>query len=253
MTKILVMSDIHLEFKPLDFQLPAETEIVILAGDIDHGSEAIAFARREFPENMPVIAIAGNHEFYGSSIEVTFRGLREAAAKTNVKFLEADEVLVPVGSKVIRFLGAMLWTDFQLRGVTHQHGDMAYAARAMNDFRLIKFRGRRLTPEDTVQFHCEAREWLEKKLEEEHKGPTVVVTHHSPSGQSEHPRYAGGELTAAFHSNLEPLIERFQPELWVHGHSHHSVDYHIGRTRIVSNQRGYPGERCGFRLATIDL
>lgn len=248
------MSDLHLEFMPLEFELPPGTDLVILAGDIGRGSEAITFAQTKIPEAVPVIVIAGNHEFYGSSIEATLRELREAAAKTpNVKFLEMDEALIPVGTSVIRFLGAVLWTDFALRGIAHQRGDMAYAGRAMNDFRLIKCRGRILAPEDTVQFHREAREWLEQMLEQQHGGPTVVVTHHSPSGQSEQPRYVGGELTAAFHSSLDSIIERFQPELWVHGHSHHSVDYDLGRTRVVSNQRGYPGERCGFRLAIIDL
>lgn len=28
--------------------------------------------------------------------------------------------------------------------------------------------------------------------------------------------------------------------LWVHGHTHYNVDYKLGATRIVSNQRGYP-------------
>jgi hypothetical protein len=29
----------------------------------------------------------------------------------------------------------------------------------------------------------------------------------------------------------------------VHGHTHHRVDYRIGATRVLSNQRGYPDER----------
>jgi integrase len=31
--------------------------------------------------------------------------------------------------------------------------------------------------------------------------------------------------------------------LWIHGHTHHNVDYKIGATRTFSNQRGYPDER----------
>ncbi len=33
--------------------------------------------------------------------------------------------------------------------------------------------------------------------------------------------------------------------LWVHGHTHHCVDYRIGGTRILSNQRGYPDQPAG--------
>ena len=36
--------------------------------------------------------------------------------------------------------------------------------------------------------------------------------------------------------------------VWIHGHTHHSVDYMIGSTRIVANQRGYPDQvETGFR------
>ena len=46
-------------------------------------------------------------------------------------------------------------------------------------------------------------------------------------------------ITAAYASDLEALIERTQPQLWVHGHIHTSSDYLIGRTRVVCNPRGY--------------
>ena len=44
--------------------------------------------------------------------------------------------------------------------------------------------------------------------------------------------------------------------LWVHGHTHTSVDFEVAGTRVVSNQRDYPGEgeESGFRPAlVIDL
>ena len=28
-------------------------------------------------------------------------------------------------------------------------------------------------------------------------------------------------------------------ELWIHGHTHFNVDYKIGQTRVITNQRGY--------------
>ena len=123
----------------------------------------------------------------------------------------------------------------------------------MNDFRLIKFGGRLLTPRDTIDFHEAARDWLDAKLAKPHQGPTIVTTHHSPSERSEQARYAGGDLTAAFHSNLEWTIAQYHPDLWIHGHSHWSVDYQIGNTRVFSNQRGYPREQCGFRMNFVEL
>jgi Icc-related predicted phosphoesterase len=40
-----------------------------------------------------------------------------------------------------------------------------------------------------------------------------------------------------------------QPRLWIHGHTHESFDYEIGKTRVVCNPRGYASieENKGFR------
>lgn len=40
-------------------------------------------------------------------------------------------------------------------------------------------------------------------------------------------------------SNLDDLVEASGAVLWVHGHTHASCDYRIGRTRVVCNPRGY--------------
>jgi Icc-related predicted phosphoesterase len=43
-------------------------------------------------------------------------------------------------------------------------------------------------------------------------------------------------------SDLERQIRRWQPQLWLHGHTHDSFDYRVGATRVVANPRGYaPG------------
>jgi predicted phosphodiesterase len=254
MVRILAMSDLHLEFADFALELSSWPDLIVLAGDIGHGTASIEFVRRQIPTAVPVVVLAGNHEFYGSSIEVVTQALRAEADKLgNTYFLDRDEVAIPLTDLSVRILGATLWTDFALRGEAMRITDMAVANQQMNDFRLIRFRGRLLTPRDTVDFHEAARDWLDAKLAEPHQGPTIVATHHSPSARSEQARYAGGELTAAFHSNLEWTIARHQPDLWIHGHSHWSVDYQIGRTRVFSNQRGYPREQCGLQTGFIRL
>jgi hypothetical protein len=42
-----------------------------------------------------------------------------------------------------------------------------------------------------------------------------------------------------FVSDLTEKIRVWQPDLWLHGHTHDSFDYRVGRTRIVCNARGY--------------
>jgi len=62
-------------------------------------------------------------------------------------------------------------------------------------------------------------------------------------------------VTSAFAGNLENLILDDEPNLWISGHPHYSCDHHIGKTRIVSDQRGYSGlEDTGFDVSlAVDL
>ena len=70
-------------------------------------------------------------------------------------------------------------------------------------------------------------------------GPTVVITHHAPSARSIHPRFHGSMLNASFVSNADHLAGGDRVQLWVHGHTHDSFDYHLNGTRVVCNPRGY--------------
>jgi Icc-related predicted phosphoesterase len=90
--------------------------------------------------------------------------------------------------------------------------------------------------------HDASRTWLVRQLEQAFDGPTVVITHHLPALKSIAPRYANDPLNPAFASRLEDMIERYQPTLWIHGHTHEPCDYELSRTRVVCNPRGYPGE-----------
>jgi Icc-related predicted phosphoesterase len=49
-------------------------------------------------------------------------------------------------------------------------------------------------------------------------------------------------LNPAFASGLEDVIEKYQPDLWIHGHTHVPCDYELCGTRVVCNPRGYPNE-----------
>ena len=75
-----------------------------------------------------------------------------------------------------------------------------------------------------------------------------MITHHAPSPRSIHPRSARDPLMPGYASDLEEVIERFQPALWIHGHVHRAVDFSIGRTRVLANPRGYDREAwVGYR------
>src|SRR5258706_11419599 len=66
MTRVLLMSDLHIEFGPLTVP-QTEVDVAILAGDIHVGSASPAWAEELARQlDAPVVLIAGNHEHYGS-------------------------------------------------------------------------------------------------------------------------------------------------------------------------------------------
>jgi hypothetical protein len=141
----------------------------------------------------------------------------------------------------VRFLGCTLWTDFMAFGAERSFEAETLASLQITDFHRIRRSPKfsRLTPRDTVQFHRRARAWLRARLDTVFPGPTVVVTHHSPTLLSNAAAYRADLLSAAFVSDLDSLMSGDKVELWIHGHTHHCADLLINGTRVLSNQRGY--------------
>jgi hypothetical protein len=136
----------------------------------------------------------------------------------------------------VRFLGSTLWTDFRACGEGERRSAAVQeAARFMRDFSRIGS----FTPADSCALFERNTAWLASKLAEQHRGPTVVITHHAPSLRSIHPRFAGSLLNACFVSNAEHLLEGRRCALWIHGHTHDSFDYRVNGTRVLCNPRGY--------------
>lgn len=130
---------------------------------------------------------------------------------------------------------------------------MWHAAQVMNDYSQIAYSKRpfsRLRPRQTLQMHRESRRFLEGFLDDHRAKRTVVVTHHSPSRKSILPIHTGDLATAAFVSDMDDLIRERGPSLWVHGHVHHRCEYEVGRTRVICNPRGYPGDPSFGKFAT---
>jgi predicted phosphodiesterase len=91
---------------------------------------------------------------------------------------------------------------------------------------------------------------LQDRLDEDFEGKTVVVTHHLPSIQSVSERYKDSDLSACFASNLDYLFGE-KVDVWIHGHTHDSLDYTVCGTRVICNPRGY--ERYGSGPENYDF
>ena len=76
----------------------------------------------------------------------------------------------------------------------------------------------------------------------------VVITHYLPSEQSIAPQYIGSIYNRFFVCPMDDLIEKAQPRMWIHGHTHSACYYKIKNTQIVCNPFGYEliEEKSGF-------
>lgn len=239
--KVQFASDLHLEMPRVSNELPlelVEADVRILAGDIHKHNRGIRYAD-ELADmgGVPVIYVAGNHEYYRYEYFSTIQAMRDEAAKyPNVYFLENDSVVI----SGVRFLGCTLWVDFTGDGSISVERNILYADM-LNDFRAIGYGERRMKPADQISLHTQSRKWLTEQLNTPFDGKTVVVTHHGPSRLTQHKNFEFDEVSACFLTKLDNLVE--QADLWIYGHSHSNLDTNIGQCRLVSNQKGYPGER----------
>lgn len=289
--KIAIGSDLHLEFGALALTNSDAADVLILAGDIciardfelaDKRAERYhAFfeqVSREFPK---VIYILGNHEHYNGDVAHTYNILKQhLAVYPNIQVMD-KETLELDG---VTFVCATMWTSMN----DEDPVTLQAVKNMMPDFRNVKNSNRmisrtvplyddgeynvdrkvighkvkeepsKFSPEDSVEDHKQAIEYINHVLMNDETKKYVVVTHHTPSWQSCAPKWAGDRvMNGAFHTELGDFIAyRPQIKLWVHGHTHDAFDYVLGETQVVCNPRGYVRhEQCAdaFKLKFINI
>lgn len=243
--KLQILSDLHLETEAFVPEPAPGAEALVLAGDVDSGWDGLA---RFAGWPVPVIFVAGNHEFDRRELRTAWPALRERCASLGLRLLECESLtLVDAQGQRVRFVGTVRWSDFDLLGAATRDKVMR-AARYFVDVMCATRDG---APFDAAAVREEAlacRAWLAQELMRP-RGDwdrTVVVTHYGPSLRSADPRYGAQPGTASFCNADDALLEF--ADLWVHGHLHCRQDWRAGRCRVVSNARGHGrrGETVGF-------
>ena len=246
--RLQLLSDLHLETETYAPEPAEGAELLVLAGDIDGSWDALErFAR--WP--VPVVFVAGNHEFDGRDIDVAAAALRARCAALGITMLERERLLVVDGAgRHIRVVATIRWADFDLFGPLGR----AKAMRAGAYFMELMQASRAGVPFDVDAMRLEAlacRDWLagELRAAEGDWDATLVVTHFAPSLRSADPRYGAKSGTASF-CNADDELLPFA-NVWLHGHLHCVHDYRVahdrGATRVVCNSRGH--ERRGEAAA----
>lgn len=241
--KIQLISDVHCEFGKPPVITNAGAEVLILAGDIctarniQTEGQFILGCAAKFDH---VIYIMGNHEHYKHTFNDTANVIRAfLEGHGNIHFLNNESVVI----NGFNFIGTTLWTDMNRNCPLTMNKVMF----GMNDYRLIKCRDNaenyfKLPIMQTVQEHTLSKFFISDAVERSEL-PCIVVTHHAPSYQSIHPKFANDSyMNGAYASSLEDMFSD-KIKLWCHGHTHNEFDYTINGTRVVCNPIGYPDER----------
>lgn len=113
--KLYVVSDLHFEASPSwDFpQTLPDFDVAVIAGDLDCPLERAVdrIAATSCFSGKPVILVPGNHEFDGSIFQDALAtGAERAAAIPGVHLLHRRAAIIAS----VRFIGATLWTDYEL-------------------------------------------------------------------------------------------------------------------------------------------
>lgn len=248
--KIQYCSDLHLEMELnrkwiKKNSLEIKGEILVLGGDI------IPFVELELHNYFldyvsahykAVYWVPGNHEYYHSSINERSGTIYEVI-RDNV-FL-VNNTTVAIGDTDL--ICSTLWSQISPANEWEIN-------RGMNDFKLIKCGGNRLSEYAYNQLHLQARQYVVKAIEDSTARNKVVLTHHVPTFMNYPPKYKGDALNEAFATKMHDYIATTGVASWIYGHTHYNTtDFMIGNTRMLTNQLGYVryGEHSTFDNARI--
>jgi len=243
--KIQYASDLHIEFQSNEYFLNENPikpigDILILAGDIlplsyiDEYNVFFDYLSNNFKYTY---WIPGNHEYYGYDIQ-TYGNSFKKEIRNNVFLLNNQSII----HEDTKFIFSTLWTKIN-------DYNSLIIQRSMNDFRVIKNNGRRLSISDYNDLHKQDLHFIKQEVANSNSENIVVISHHVPTFQNYPKEYLGSALNSAFAIELSEYIEKSNIDYWIYGHSHNNTkSFTIGKTEMRTNQLGYVqnGENIGF-------
>jgi predicted phosphohydrolase len=229
-------SDLHIEFpsnKEFLKRNPLKPvgKILVLAGDIvpfhvlERHQDFFSFISDNFEITY---WLPGNHEYYYFDVSKQCGTFHEKI-RDNV-FLVNNTSVVHDG---VNLIFSTLWSKIS---PSHQWE----IERGMNDFHLIKYKGKRFSAEPYNQLHLESLAFIQEAIQPKEEQIVAVFTHHCPTLLNYPPQYKGSLLNDAFAVELFDMIESSDIDSWVYGHHHSNIpEFDIGNTKMRTNQLGY--------------
>ena len=240
LSKIQVISDIHIEFSNNIPIIPKLADTMFLAGDIGHVNKPnfkhfFDYVSMNWQQTFYVL---GNHEFYSQYetediCKLTDKYIEFFKQYDNITLLNRDKVEY----QGYQILGCTLWSNVKAD------------TRWLNDFVQIKKSiGSKLAPislQDFLSFHNKDLNWLMENYDR--SKPTIVMTHFpliSSLGEQrlDHPKFKNQNpsMKTYFMNNIDLCPENNL--ICISGHTHYSHDFIRNNIRYISNQLGYEEE-----------
>ena len=235
--RLQILSDIHTEFHTdcgkqfiQNYLRPKSVDVLIIAGDmgVDYTGtcnslvSSLQLIAKSYKDAV-VLYVPGNHDFYHSNIPRTLSRLHLLEESIN-NLIILNNKMVNIGGAT--FIGTTLW--FRKKKNYEKYAD------ELNDFNLIKDFRNKVFKENRKALNF--LNWHTNK-------DSIVITHHMPAPQSVSVEYKDNPTNMFFLCDMSKLINERKPKLWVHGHTHDSFNYMLGKTHVVCNPLGYLGRQ----------
>ena len=251
---IRVASDLHLEgfaerdidslmvgFLPVDERDAIST--LALAGDISSiPDQLIGFISRCVTRFKHVVFIPGNHSYYRHDYHAWNNTMNDRFADRVPTVIKSFGDVLVTEVDGVRFIIGTMWGDGG-----RSLADQAQVGFYLNDFRLIMNGQRRFSTNDMMDIARIHKTKIGAALKISFAGKTVVVTHHLPSRRLVSarfwPRDGSDGANGGFVNDCDTILAYdHAPDLWIHGHTHDSIDTMLWKTRIICNPAGYRSE-----------
>jgi predicted phosphodiesterase len=261
--KVQYMSDLHLEFRGMDFKelFRKNGDILCLAGDIclcgaekewEYFTEFIRYVCKKYQH---VIHVPGNHEYYVTdasnvSKDNTMQGIDRRLRSLdgiidNYHYLNCRTFELALGNKKYRFHGAALWSRVEKK-------NKELIQESMNDYEFIFIQTRNGIKKFNVDYmtglhrkHLNFIRNVVKCARKDKNTRNIIITHHKPLVDS-----AGDAFSNAYESDLSNVIKS-PIDVSIHGHTHQRYNKVVNGVLHLSNPKGYPHQKTCFTADKI--
>ena len=220
--RIQYVNDLHMEFGHTPV-LKKTGDVLVVAGDLctwDTREAGLKWLNEQADKYECVLFVLGNHEFYNCD---AFDEVIDWWHENAIFFNLLDNTYAKVNG--VNFIGTTLWTD------AFEYNDpyfMKLKYRNMNDRKFI-------SPEVWAEENKLATEFLNDLIPD----ADVVITHHLPFDGAVAKRWKNNPWNPFFANCNGKIPGAFKDTIWIHGHTHDTIDTEYAGYRILCNPYGY--------------